>query len=111
MEFISIRRKINRHTFISEEKIFVNPKRLSLDLGGLRLKSISNAIGLEKLVNLRRLELQGNGLTKIEGLEDLNNLQELFLSSNNISKIENLGSLTNLKTLFLDDTKVTRIQG
>ena len=78
MEFVRIKRNTHKYPFVDYEKVNVNPKRLYLDLGGFRLKSIKNALGLEKLVTLRRLELQGNGLTKIEGLENLKDLQELF---------------------------------
>ena len=84
MEFVRLKRHIHDY-----EKVYVNPKTQTLELGGLRLKSIVNAIGLEKLVNLHRLEVQGDRLTKIEGLEKLRNLRELFLGSNEISSIEN----------------------
>ena len=104
MEFVFVKRCVRKSLFVDSEKIFVNSKTQALDLGGIKLGSIKNAVGLEKLVNLLRLEVQGNGLTKIEGLENLKNLRELFLSSNSISKIENLGSLTKLERLFLKNS-------
>ena len=73
MEFISIRRHI-KGNFVNFRKIFVDPKTQTLDLGGIGLGSVKDAVRLEKLVNLLRLEIQGNKITKIEGLENLKNL-------------------------------------
>ncbi len=58
MEFISVKRRVGTNLFVNSRKIFVNSETQTLDLGGVKLGSIKNAVGLEKLVNLLRLEVQ-----------------------------------------------------
>ncbi len=46
---------------------------------------------LEKLTNLRTLELGGNRVREIGGLDSLGSLEELWLGRNRITAIANLG--------------------
>lgn len=86
------------------------------------LGKISKLKGLEKLINLRNLNLSFNEITDIEDLENLVNLEDLNLSNNNISnkyqgKIRNsinlecLHTLTNLKYLDLSDNFISNLIG
>ena len=111
MEFVSIRKGSQSRSYVKGGKIFVNLKTQCLDLNALRLENLEDVVGLEKLISLYRLELQGNELTKIDDLGTLRDLHELFLSSNKIIEIENLDSLTNLERLTLGDNKISHIQG
>ena len=115
----------NRTIFIDEGKV----KRLGLfgeglneipaEIGrlvnlqklGLRGNEISKIEGLDTLVNLQKLGLRGNKISKIEGLDTLVNLQELDLWGNNISKIEGLDALVNLRELWLRGNKISKIEG
>ncbi len=53
-----------------------------LDLGSNQITKIE---GLDNLVKLRWLDLDENQITKIKGLDKLVNLQKLHLKKNNIS--------------------------
>ncbi|MHA1254608.1 MAG: leucine-rich repeat domain-containing protein [Promethearchaeota archaeon] len=121
MEFVIV--KGNRFEVKSNE--------LSLPYKGI--SDINEIEGLEKLTNLKKLDLSNNNITEIKGLEKLTNLSNLNLSTNNISEIkglETLGNLrflrltnnhikeingldnlTNLMTLFLDRNQITEIKG
>ena len=68
---------------------------------------ISDATGIEKLVNLEELYLMGNELTSIN-LSNLTNLERLYLSSNNLSEID-LSNLTNLDSLNLSGNNLNEI--
>ncbi len=54
---------------------------------------------LLSLVNLRKLDLSGNEISRIEGLQMCGQIEDLNLESNKIVKIEGLDSLSNLKKL------------
>ena len=78
---------------------------------GLRGNEISKIEGLGNLVNLREIKLRGNKISKIEGLDALVNLQKLGLSNNNISKMEGLGNLVNLREIKLRGNKISKMEG
>lgn len=56
---------------------------------------------MEKLTNLRTLELGANKLETLENLDNLKNLSELVLSKNKLKEVKNLGNLKNLKFLAI----------
>eukprot|EP00924_Labyrinthula_sp_SR-Ha-C_P001957 maker-scaffold_30-snap-gene-3.28-mRNA-1 protein AED:0.21 eAED:0.21 QI:0/0/0/0.33/1/1/3/0/374 len=64
---------------------------------------------LEKCTNLRMLDLGMNKIEKIEGLNSLSNLEELWLGKNKISRIENLASLEKLSRLDIQSNRLTSI--
>ena len=67
--------------------------------------------GIEKLVNLKELELRGNGLTDVKSLEDLTKLEILFLTSNKLTNVSYIGNLKNLKVLALENNELTDVKG
>ena len=65
--------------------------------------------GIENVVNLKVLELQGNSISDIGALKGLTNLTDLDLFYNNISDISALTGLTNLTALGLTGNKISNI--
>ena len=63
--------------------------------------------GLNKLVNLRRLECEYNQLSELD-LSKLVNLEWLDCSDNQLSELD-VGNLVNLKELNCDDNKLTEL--
>ncbi len=85
-----------------------------LDLAGNHLKEIDALENLQHLVLLKFGDLcygLGNELTQIKGLETLKKLKILNLSNNYVKKIEGLSSLSDLKRLYLVHNKITEIEG
>ena len=80
-----------------------------LDLREKNIKKITEINGLNKLKDLKTLDLRQNDISKIEGLENLENLKELILGGNNIVKIQGLNNLRNLENLELWNNKITEI--
>lgn len=78
-----------------------------IDLYDNRIKHISSNIN--KLVNLKSLDLSFNKIKHIKNLDKLVNLENLYFVQNNISVIENLGTLKTLKNLELGGNKVREI--
>jgi len=59
--------------------------------------------GLENLIKLDTLSLDGNKLTEVpKGLEKLTKLEKLYLNSNKLTDVKGLENLTQLKTLNLE---------
>ena len=65
------------------------------------ITSITRIVGLDRLVNIKELCLNGNKIERIEGLDKFMNLECLYLESNQIVKIEGLENLVHLKRLRL----------
>ena len=65
---------------------------------------------LDKLRNLKDLEIFANGIMKIEGLDNLKHLKILSLGANSIEKIENLNKLESLEKIYLSDNKIQEIE-
>uniref|UniRef100_A0A3B4DQA9 Leucine rich repeat containing 9 n=1 Tax=Pygocentrus nattereri TaxID=42514 RepID=A0A3B4DQA9_PYGNA len=65
--------------------------------------------GLENCLQLQKLFLYDNKISKISSLELLINLQVLWLNSNCVSEIEGLSTLENLKELNLADNLIQNI--
>lgn len=81
------------------------PKRLD------NLKNIGEIKGLDQLIQLKVLNLEGNNITSINNLKSLTNLEKLNLNQNKITEIKNLDSLTNLKELYLSRNNIEEIKG
>ncbi len=79
-----------------------------LYLDGNIIKEIT---GLSNLTNLVNLSLSGNKIEWISGLENLINLERLELGMNEIKEIEGLENLNNLKELYLSSNKISKIRG
>lgn len=77
------------------------------DLAGLGLTGIT---GMEKCLQLRRLNLLGNALTELGSLRELYGLEELVVSYNNLQDITALSSHAALRTLRLDHNALRDIQ-
>lgn len=61
--------------------------------------SITSFKGLEHLPKLKKLQLQGNKIEKLDDIPDLPELRELFLDGNGIATMEELKKLGTLKNL------------
>lgn len=75
----------------------------NLDLSGLGLTSIPSKEIFKYLTHIRKLNLYGNKISKIEGdeFENLKKLEELNLFCNKITEIGKLKGLDNLEKLSL----------
>jgi len=72
--------------------------------------AISDFSHLEKLTNLKKLNLVGmSGLRDVSALASLTNLEELHLTSTAVSDVSALASLTQLETLHLTSTAVSDV--
>ncbi|MFX1314164.1 MAG: TIR domain-containing protein [Promethearchaeota archaeon] len=90
----------------------INKKgRLILDLSNQGIRDISEIKGLEKISNLRILNLNKNQITEIKGLDNLRILETLSLENNNISEIKGLDNLTLLENLLLSGNNISEIKG
>ena len=80
-----------------------------LNLYGNKLTEVPKE--LEKLTQLRVLNLYDNQLTDGKGLEKLTQLETLRLSDNQLTDVKGLEKLTQLKTLHFDGNKLTDVKG
>ena len=74
------------------------------------IDSIDDLIGLESLINLKDLNLNGNNISEIKNLENLKNLRNLDLSENIINEIGGLDSLIQLEFLHLEHNNLEEIK-
>ena len=72
---------------------------------------LTSVMGLEKLTQLKELGLHYNKLTDVKGLEKLTQLTELTLDGNKLTDVKGLEKLTQLKKLSLGDTQLTNVKG
>ena len=70
---------------------------------------ISNLIGLEHAINLKKLNLWGNSVKDLSPLAGLTNLTELYLGINSAPDLSPLVGLTNLESLFLDANGISNL--
>ncbi len=110
------REKIIRDNKTSLEFVEVEGKKYYLwnsvlDLCGLKISSIKEIIGIEKLKSLKALKLNGNKLEKVQDLGILKNLKKLTLSNNEITEINGLESMQTLEHLDLSSNKISEIKG
>ncbi len=82
-----------------------------LDLSNSDIHDISEIKYLEKLKNLKILNLSHNKISEIKRLENLKNLKSLNLSFNQITEIKGLETLSNLKALNLNVNQIKEIKG
>jgi hypothetical protein len=76
------------------------------------IKRLGRADGLERLQQLRYLNLSGNQLRTIHGLDALKSLRVLDLSNNQISTMHTgLGGLESLRELDLSMNRIALIEG
>ena len=68
---------------------------------GNKIGCVQELAGVEKLVNLERIELRGCGIEDLEPLEGLERLRTLKLRQNLIADISALATLPNLETVDL----------
>lgn len=94
--------------FLSIEGLNRLPNLRRLDLGGNRIASIT---GLEGCPSLEIVNLSQNRIEEIDGLESLPNLRELYLGHNRIMRIEGLEDLKNLEVLMLEGNQISKIEG
>jgi len=89
-------------------KIYVNDVEeiRVLDATG---KNIKDLLGIENLVNLRRLNLEKNDISNIEPLRQLNNLEELCLDNNDIRDINALENIISIENLSLSSNRIEDI--
>ncbi|AMD19900.1 HCL251Cp [Eremothecium sinecaudum] len=92
---------------ISEVEVLPADVLEELDLYDNRIKHISRNVN--KLVNLKSLDLSFNKIKHIKNLENLERLESLYFVQNKISTIENLNSFPNLKSLELGGNNITDI--
>lgn len=78
-------------------------KDLRISVAGLK-----QVKGLNKLNNLKYLNLRANCLTTLPDLKDLVNLEILFVGANPISYIEGITQFKKLRIIGLDDTKLPK---
>ena len=65
-----------------------------LKLLGTKRLLLTDVQGLEKLTQLKSLNLGANQLTDVQGLEKLTQLEELSLESNKLTNLRGLENLT-----------------
>lgn len=75
----------------------------------LRDRNIKVMESLDRVVNLRTLDLSFNGIAAIQGLTKLKRLKELKLYDNMITSIGGLGSATSLHTLVLSSNRIASL--
>jgi Leucine-rich repeat (LRR) protein len=72
---------------------------------------LTDVKGLEKLTQLKWLDLGANQLTDVKGLEKLTQLTWLYLFVNQLTDVKGLEKLTQVKTLNLDHNQLTDVKG
>jgi hypothetical protein len=81
-----------------------------LSLIGRQLTKVP--MGVEKLTQLKELELSHNKLTSVEGLEKLPQLRVLYLDYNKLTELpQGLEKLTQLTKLSLKNHQLTNLKG
>ncbi|MHA1167884.1 MAG: leucine-rich repeat domain-containing protein [Candidatus Hodarchaeales archaeon] len=100
---------IDREKLHDEIIVTEGNKIVGLDLSDLNLTSIPSS--MNRLEELRTLDLSNNSISIIENLDNLGNLTTLNLSGNNISIISGLNSLISLSVLGLANNQIEIISG
>ena len=101
-----------RFVELNGEKFFVDGNTLTIrSTKEKSLKSICDLKGLNKLTDLKELDLAHNEIEVIENLDDLINLEVLNLVNNRIKEIKGLDNLSNLEELNLSGNRIIKIEG
>lgn len=77
-----------------------------LDISG---KGITKVNGIELLCNLEILNLEDNDIVDLSPLKRLTNLRTLNIGNNNVKHISHLGRLTNIEQLDISNNKIKSI--
>jgi len=72
----------------------------------IKIDSLCQIHGLEKVKGVKRVDLSHNNLTTLECWEKLNGFEEVDLSFNQISDISPLIKLKNMKILFINGNRI-----
>ncbi|MFX1257698.1 MAG: leucine-rich repeat domain-containing protein [Promethearchaeota archaeon] len=102
-EFTNIPKEISE--IISLEQLLFNGPNGFKERG-----FIEEIKGLERLVNLKILQLNNNKIKEIKGLDSNLKLKELNLSYNEIGELKDLENLVELEVLKLDHNRITEIK-
>ena len=89
----------------------LNISNLLLDIIRIRDNKIKQISCLDKLNNLKELDLEHNQILEISGLDNLVNLEKLFLCYNEIKQLKGLDNTTKLNDLQIIYNKITKIEG
>jgi Leucine-rich repeat (LRR) protein len=84
------------------------PNVKTLDLMGNKIETIA---GIEKAPQLEVVNLSQNRIERIEGLAHLSELRELYLGRNRIRTIEGLDGLKELEVLMLEGNEIEEVSG
>ena len=96
--------------FLALKAQFLNFKCSSYQYAFTRTENqITKIEGLDNLINLTYLGIDGNQIIKIEGLEKLNKLNKLALANNKIENIEGLYKIKNLQLVALEGNPIKSI--
>ena len=72
---------------------------------------LTSVKGLEKLTQLKQLNLEHHQLTNVKGLENLTQLKTLQLGGNQLTSVKGLELLTQLTALHLGGNELTDVKG
>lgn len=81
----------------------------SLKLQNKNIRSITDIQGLDKLFQLKKLDLSHNQITSMKGIDHLVNLRVLKLSDNKIHEIGYIQNLRKLKKVYLDKNQLEEL--
>ncbi|HEY0089026.1 MAG TPA: leucine-rich repeat protein [Candidatus Lokiarchaeia archaeon] len=108
--FEELEKKSVEYVIYNDNKIALT-KHNELDLRYSNIRTINDIKNLEKIQNLKRLNLSHNKISKIENIDKLIDLKFLNLSFNRIEEIKGLENLTQLEELFLHVNYIKEIKG
>lgn len=100
-----------KYEMMEEEDPIAEEEGYVLNTSGLGITDIAKIEGLEKLTELKGLNLGGNAIFEINGIDKLINLEYLSFEGNNVSEIKGLENLVNLKGLILQRNQINEIKG
>ena len=76
----------------------------------VRRRDLRRLTDLERLVNVRSIDLAQNEIARMEGLDALVNLETLNMEENRVAQIENTETLVNLRELNLARNRLHRVE-
>jgi len=100
-----------KYDMMEEEDTIIEEEGYVLDMSGWGITDVAKIEGLEKLTELKGLNLGGNAIFKINRIDKLINLEYLSFGGNNISEIKGLENFVNLKGLMLRGNQINEIKG
>lgn len=100
-----------KYEMMDEEEPIAEEEGYVLNTSGLGIIDIAKIEGLEKLTELKGLNLGENAIFEIKGIDKLINLEYLSFGGNNVSEIKGLENLVNLKGLILQGNQINEIKG